>query len=118
MAGRTLTITVSADWRNTLRVAGQRAQADQYQGESLNFESPAAFFGRLSAKRWSLVQSLMHQGEIPLDKLSRQTGRNLADLQTDVSSLEELGLVERKPGGKVLCPFADIHVDMHLREAV
>ena len=29
-----------------------------------------------------------------------------------------LGLVERTPAGEVRCLFSDIHVDMHLREAV
>ena len=32
--------------------------------------------------------------------------------------LAEVGLVERTERGEVLCPFTDIHVDMHLRDAV
>jgi hypothetical protein len=51
--GRTLTITMTPDWRAALRRSGKAAQADSYQGETLNFESPGAFFGRLTERRWS-----------------------------------------------------------------
>ena len=30
----------------------------------------------------------------------------------------DLGVVERTVSGAVCCPYGDIHVDMHLREAV
>jgi hypothetical protein len=35
-----------------------------------------------------------------------------------VTALADLGLLERTDRGGVVCPFADIHVDMHLREVV
>jgi len=72
---RRLTITMTPDWRAALRQAGKAGQADRYQGETLNFESPGAFFGRLT----------------------------------------ELGLVERDDAGGVLCPYADVHIDMHVQ---
>ncbi len=118
MAKRTLTITVTQDWRNALRAAGRAAQAAHYQGEHLNFESPADFFARLSARRWALVQLLVGAGEVPEGELARRAGRGVTQVQEDVVNLEDLGLVERTSRGTVLCPFADIHVDMHLREAV
>ncbi len=39
---RTLTITMTPDWRAALRLSGKAAQADSYPGDTLNFESPAA----------------------------------------------------------------------------
>lgn len=44
MEKRTLTITLQADWKATLRAAGKAAQRGGYQGEVLNFESPSIFF--------------------------------------------------------------------------
>jgi hypothetical protein len=55
---RTLTITMTPDWRAALRQAGKAAQADGYQGETLNFESPGAYFGRLTERRWALATAL------------------------------------------------------------
>ncbi len=34
----------------------------------------------------------------------------------DVTVLTDLGLVERSASGGVLCPFADIHIDMHMMQ--
>jgi predicted transcriptional regulator len=35
----------------------------------------------------------------------------------DASILAELGLIEKGAKGKLSCPYKDIHVDMHLRQA-
>ena len=50
-----LTITKTPDWRAALRQAGKAGQDDTYRGEALSFESPNAFFGRLTVRRWDLV---------------------------------------------------------------
>ncbi len=111
---RTLTITMSPDWRAALRQAGKAAQADSYQGETLNFESPGAFFGRLTERRWVLVTALLGQGAMAVRELARRSGRDVKRVHEDVQVLAELGLVERDAVGGVLCPFADVHIDMHV----
>ncbi|MDH4389896.1 MAG: hypothetical protein QE285_00565 [Aquabacterium sp.] len=58
----TITINMTPDWRAALRQAGQAGQADRYQGETLSFESLGAFFGRLTERRWALVNALQEQG--------------------------------------------------------
>lgn len=67
MTRRTLTITLSPDWKGVLRTAGARARAalesgrggsQRYLGEQLNFETPEAFFGRLTKSRWVMVRAL------------------------------------------------------------
>ena len=35
----------------------------------------------------------------------------------DVVALAELGLLERTDAGGVVCPFASLHIDMHLKAA-
>ncbi len=62
MTKRTLMITMNADWRAALRGAGKRATARSYQGETLNFETAGSFFGKLTERRWALVQELQGQG--------------------------------------------------------
>ncbi len=51
---RTLNITMTADWRAAMQQAGKAGQADRYQGETLNFESPGAVSGRLTERRCTL----------------------------------------------------------------
>jgi len=111
---RTLTITMTPDWRAALRQAGKAAQADRYQGETLNFESPGAFFGRLTERRWALVTALLGQGAMAVRELARRAGRDVKRVHEDVQVLTELGLVERDAAGGVLCPYADVHIDMHV----
>ena len=117
MASRTLTITLTPNWRGALRAAGQAAQADRYQGETLNFETPAAFFGRLTERRWMLVQTLLGSGELSVRELVRRVGRDVKRVHEGTSVLAELGLVERSERGGVWCPFENIHVDLRLRRA-
>lgn len=114
MAPRTLTITMQPDWRAALRAAGRAAQADRYQGEALNFETPAIFFARLTARRWALVQALLGAGELSVRELARRAGRDVKRVHEDVAALTELGLVERSARGGVVCPFEDIHIDLRL----
>ena len=111
---RTLTITMSPEWRSALRRTGKAAQADRHQGETLNFESPGAFFGRLTERRWALVTAVLGQGTLAVRELARRVGRDVKRVHEDVQVLAELGLVERDDAGGVLCPYADVHIDMHV----
>jgi predicted transcriptional regulator len=116
---RRLTITVDADWRHALRdAAGAAFGADEYLGETLNFETPAAFFGRLTGRRWALLQLLQREGALTMDALAGLARRPPRSIEEDIAELLDLGLIEQTAGGCIVCPFADIHVDMHLREAV
>lgn len=103
---RTLTITMTPDWRAALRQAGKAGRADSYQGERLNFESPGAFFGRLTERRWALVTALQGQGVLAVRELARRVGRDVKRVHEDVRVLTELGLVERDDAGGVVCPYA------------
>ncbi len=115
MKQRTLTITLEPDWRGALRQASRRAGARTYQGEWLNFETPAAFFGHMTERRWALVRALQGEGDISLRELARRVERDVKRVHEDVQELLELGLVERGEGGGIVCPFATVHIDMELR---
>lgn len=118
MEKRTLTVTINPDWRAALRAAGRGAfAADGYQGETLNFETPAAFFSRLTEKRWAMLHALQGVGELAVRELARRLERDVKRVHEDAGSLVELGLIERTERGGLVCPFDDIHVDMHLKRA-
>jgi predicted transcriptional regulator len=84
MTTRHLTITLQPDWQSALRSAGRRATASTYQGDVLNFESAGIFFGRLTEKRWAMVQTLQGQGEMALRELARRVGRDVKRVHEDV----------------------------------
>ena len=63
MTQRNLTITLQPDWKAAIRAVGVAAKADTYQGEVLNFETPAQFFGQLSEKRWDIVRAAQGKGD-------------------------------------------------------
>lgn len=123
---RTLTITINRDWRAFLSEASRRAQlAEQdsaqgggYQGERLNFESPAAFFGQLTELRWNIVREMLGAGHVGIRELARRMDRDVRRVHQDAQALVELGLLEKADDGSVICPFVDIHIDMHLTKAL
>lgn len=118
MTKRSLTITLGSDWRAALRQAGKTATASSYQGETLNFETPAAFFGRLTERRWTIVHTLQQDGgTVGVRELARRLGRDVKRVHEDAAELVTLGLIERTEAGALRCPFSDIHVDMHLATA-
>ena len=93
------------------------SSASRYGGERLNFETPELFFGRLTERRWAIVSALLGQGEVGLRELARRLGRDVRRVHEDVTTLTDLGLIERTERGGVVCPYDDIHVDMHIRHA-
>ncbi len=95
MEARTLTITVQPNWQGALLHAARGAfQANAYRGETLNFDSPAAFFSRLTERRWILINTLQGAGELPVRELARRVGRDVKRVHEDASVLVDLGLVD------------------------
>jgi predicted transcriptional regulator len=91
--------------------------SDHYHGEGLHFASAALFFSRLTEKRWQLIHALQGAGEMGVRELARRLGRDVKRVHDDAQDLALLGVIEKTESGKLVCPFADIHVDMHLRRA-
>jgi predicted transcriptional regulator len=114
MMQRNLTITLEPDWKAALRATAKRAQAKTYQGEVLNFETPAQFFGQLTERRWELVRTAQGRGEISVRELARLVDRDVKRVHEDVTVLAALGLLERTEQGGLVCPFTSMHIDMYL----
>ena len=117
MTERYHTITLQPGWEGALRAMGKALKADVYQGEVLNFESPAQFFGQFTEKRWEIVRAAQGKGELSVRELARLVGRDVKRVHEDVTVLATLGLLERTESGGVVCPFASMHIDMHLEAA-
>jgi len=117
MTQRYLTITLQPDWKAAIRAAGVAAEADTYQGEVLNFETPAQFFRQLSEKRWDIVRAAQGKGDLPVRELARIVDRDVKRVHQDVGILTELGLLERTESGGVSCPYTSMHIDMYLKAA-
>jgi len=113
---RTLTITTNPNWKSALRAAGQRAKAGltsgEYQGETLNFETPGAFFSHLTERRWLLLNELLGSGTVGVRELARRLSRDVKRVHEDAAALVELGLIEKDERGALYCPVGNIHVDM------
>lgn len=118
MEKRTLTITLRSDWQAAMRLAARSAEsATGYLGETLNFDSPASFFSHLTDKRWMIIYALQGAGTVGVRELSRRLGRDVKRVHEDAGALVDLGLIERTGKGELFCPYAEIHVDMHIRNA-
>jgi predicted transcriptional regulator len=119
---RVLTITLSSDWKANLEKAAATMQrgitSGKYQGEVLNFESPAVLFGKLTERRWNLIRELQRaDGAIGVREVARRVERDMRRAHDDLMVLLELGLIERTDDELITCPFSDIHVDMHMSAA-
>lgn len=117
MKDRYLTITMQSDWKGALRAMAKVANANTYQGEVLNFESPGRFFGQLTEKRWEIVRAAQGKGELSVRELARAVGRDVKRVHEDVVILAELGLLERTEGGGLICPYSSMHIDMYMKAA-
>ncbi len=118
---RHLTITLQQDWKHVLRAAGSKAAHGaangEYQGEYLNFEAPAQFFGKLTERRWEIIRHMQSANAMSVRELARRLARDPKRVLEDIRVLIQLGIFEKNEDDKIVCPFADIHVDMHLAAA-
>lgn len=118
---RHLTITLQQDWKQALRAAGSKAAHGaangKYQGEYLNFEAPAQFFGKLTERRWEIIRHMQGADAMSIRELARCLARDPKRVLDDVRVLIQLGIIEKNADDKIICPYADIHVDMHLAAA-
>jgi len=96
------------------QVAGAR------QGRSpdfrLGFESARSLFAELTPARLDLLNALRSVGPCSVYALAKASERNYSNVHTDVSRLEELGLVERLEDGTVSVPFEAIEILLPLAQ--
>ena len=90
------------------QVAGsRRGRTPNYR---LSFESARALFAALTPARLDLLDTLRRSGPCSVYALAKTAGRNYSNIHTDVSRLEELGLIERADNGMVSVPFEAVEI--------
>jgi predicted transcriptional regulator len=91
------------------------AKTGSYQGEHFAYESPAALFREITPKRWELLARLQQTGPLAVRALARDLERDVRRVHDDVTTLLEVGLIEKTADGKVCVPFKEIRIDSVLK---
>ena len=90
------------------QIAGtRRGRAPDYR---LSFESARSLFADLTPARLDLLDTLRRAGPSSVYALAKAAERNYSNVHTDVSRLEELGLIERAENGLVSVPFEAVEI--------
>ena len=76
----------------------------------LNFESARALFSDLTGARLDLLDTLRRVGPCSVYALAKAADRNYSNVHTDVSRLEELGLIERNDDDSLYVPFESVEI--------
>ncbi len=76
----------------------------------LSFESARMLFSELTPARVDLLDTLRRVGPCSVYALAKAAERNYSNVHTDVTRLEELGLIERTEEGHVSVPFDTVQI--------
>jgi predicted transcriptional regulator len=82
----------------------------------LNFESARSLFAELTPARLDLLDTLRRVGPCSIYAVAKAAERNYSNVHTDVTRLEELGLIERSEDGNVLVPFESVEILVRLAQ--
>ena len=82
----------------------------------LSFESARSLFAELTPARLDLLGTLRRTGHCSVYALAKAAERNYSNVHTDVSRLEELGLIERAEDGAVSAPFESVEIRLALAQ--
>ena len=98
--------------REQLVAAGQGRALDY----RLSFESAKSLFADLTPARLDLLDTLRKAGPCSVYALAKTSERNYSNVHTDVSRLEELGLIERNDDGAVSVPYDAVEILLPLAQ--
>ena len=85
MTKRSPTIRLQPDWKAGLRPVGRKTRSTIYQGKELAFETPPAFFSRLTMRRWELVRMMQGKGALSMRTTAGDADRLLSTERTSAS---------------------------------
>ena len=84
----------------------------------LSFESAKSLFADLTPARLDLLDTLRKCGPSSVYALAKAAERNYSNVHTDVSRLEELGLIERDNDASVFVPYDAVEILLPLAQIV
>jgi len=76
----------------------------------LSFESARSLFAELTPARLDLLDTLRRVGPCSVYALAKAAERNYSNVHTDVSRLEELGLIDRNSDSQVAVPYESVEI--------
>ena len=94
-------------------VAARQGRALDYW---LSFESAKSLFADLTPARLDLLNTLRKAGPCGVYALAKASQRHYSNVHTDVSRLEELGLIERNDDGAVSVPYDAVEILLPLAQ--
>ena len=86
------------------------ARAGRTPDFRLSFESARSLFSDLTPARLDLLDTLRRVGPCSVYALAKAAERNYSNVHTDVSRLEELGLIERAEDASICVPYESIEI--------
>ena len=94
-------------------VAARQGRTPDYR---LSFESARSLFADLTPARLDLLDTLRKVGPCSVYALAKAAERNYSNVHTDVSRLEELGLIERDDDSAVSVPYDAVEILLPLAQ--
>ena len=94
-------------------VAARQGRTPDYR---LSFESARSLFADLTPARLDLLDTLRKVGPCSVYALAKAAERNYSNVHTDVSRLEELGLIERNDVSAVSVPYDAVEILLPLAQ--
>lgn len=106
--------------KGSVFTAAARQIASARQGRStdyhLNFESARSLFSELTPARLDLLDTVRRVGPCSVYAVAKAAERNYSNVHTDVTRLEELGLIERAQDGAISVPFESVEILLPLAQ--
>ena len=94
------------------------AEAGKGVTPCLSFGSIKDLFSAITEKRLELLRYVAEQKEVlNIRQLAQALGRNYKNVHTDVSGLEELGLIDKDEKGVLTVPYDEIVIHAGLTQA-
>jgi predicted transcriptional regulator len=76
----------------------------------LSFESARTLFSELTPARVEILDTLRRVGPCSVYALAKAAERNYSNVHSDISRLEELGLVERTEDNQISVPYESVEI--------
>jgi predicted transcriptional regulator len=111
------TIHIGVATSGNVKVRAKAAFSGTPQGEYISFASLDLMHRVLTPNRWGVLKAMMGRGEMGVRELARTLERDVKAVHTDVTTLVEAGVIERKESGAVSFPYDAVRVDFTVQAA-
>lgn len=101
----------------TFAATWHAAEAGQDMVPQLTFGTLRALFSAITEKRLELLRHVATHAGLNVRQLAKSLQRDYKNVHTDVSSLLELGLLERGEDGTLSTPYDEIVIHAGIRDA-